>query len=182
MSFVLEDLLMDMIERGSSDLFLKAGSSPNIRVDGEIAPLDYGSMMPEDTATFARDLMSENQWNRFQEVPEMDLAVGLSGVGRFRVNCFRQRGSVGMVLRHIGNPEFDFSRLNLPPVVRELSARKWGLTLVTGMTGAGKSMTLAAMINHINLERRCPVGYPPMRRRRAGTRSRSLHPPAIRLG
>ena len=157
MSFVLEDLLMDMIERGSSDLFLKAGSSPNIRVDGEIASLDYGSMMPEDTSTIAREMMSEAQWQRFQEVPEMDLAVGLSGVGRFRVNCFRQRGSVGMVLRHIGNPEFDFSELNLPPVVRELADRKWGLTLVTGMTGSGKSTTLAAMINHINLGRHCHI-------------------------
>src|SRR5687767_10506935 len=143
----LEDLLIEMVERRSSDLFIKAGSQPNARIDGQIMSLDYGDLSPADTERFAQSIMTEVQWRAFQEVPEMDLAIGLSGVGRFRVNCFRQRGSVSMVLRHISNPEFSFEELHLPPVVRELSERRRGLSLVTGMTGSGKSTTLAAMIN-----------------------------------
>ncbi|HOE96869.1 MAG TPA: PilT/PilU family type 4a pilus ATPase [Candidatus Sumerlaeota bacterium] len=157
MSDRLENLLNEMIERGSSDMFLKAGSPPYIRIDGEIISLDYEDLTPEDTLEFARSSMTDNQWRSFEEVPEMDLAIGLSGVGRFRVNVFRQRGTIGMVLRHINNPEFSFQELNLPPVVKQLAEHKRGMTLVTGMTGAGKSTTLAAMINHINETRRCHI-------------------------
>ena len=153
----LEDLLIEMVERGASDLFLKAGSPPNLRIDGVISPADYGDLTSTETERFATSIMNENQWRAFSEVPEMDLAVGVSGLGRFRVNCFRQRGSVGMVFRHISNPEFSFDTLNLPPVVQALAEKLRGLTLVTGMTGAGKSTTLAAMINHINQTRKCHI-------------------------
>jgi twitching motility protein PilT len=152
-----EDLLIEMVERNSSDLFLKAGSPPNIRVDGKIVPLDFGDLGPDDTESFARRMMNDQQWAAFADVPEMDLAIGLSGVGRFRVNMFRQRGTIGIVLRHINNPEFSFQQLNLPEVVRELADRMRGMTLVTGMTGSGKSTTLAAMINHINEVRKCHI-------------------------
>jgi twitching motility protein PilT len=153
----LEDLLIEMVERGSSDLFIKAGSPPNARIDGQITAMDYGDLSPSDTERFAQSMMNEVQWRAFNEVPEMDLAIGLSGVGRFRVNCFRQRGSVSMVLRHISNPEFSFEELHLPPIVQTLSERQRGMTLVTGMTGSGKSTTLAAMINHINEIRKCHI-------------------------
>jgi twitching motility protein PilT len=153
----LEDLLIDMVERNSSDLFVKAGSPPNARIDGHIVAMDYGDLAPADTERFAQSIMNETQWRAFSEVPEMDLAIGLSGVGRFRVNCFRQRGSVSMVLRHVSNPEFSFEQLHLPAIVRTLSEKLRGMTLVTGMTGSGKSTTLAAMINHINEMRKCHI-------------------------
>ena len=153
----LEDLLIEMVERHSSDLFLKAGSPPNLRIDGAIIPMDYSDLKPPDTEQVARSIMNETQWTAFLQLPEMDLAVGISGLGRFRVNCFRQRGSIGLVFRHIHNPEFSFDDLNLPPVIRDLAERRRGMALVTGMTGAGKSTTLAAMINHINENRRCHI-------------------------
>jgi len=152
-----ENLMMEMVDRNASDLFMKAGCSPNMRVDGEIIPMDYPEMNPQDTEDIAKQIMSDQQWSRFQETPEMDLALGLSGIGRFRVNCFRQRGSVGIVFRHVSNPDFSFEALNLPGVVRDLAGKKRGLTLVTGMTGAGKSTTLAAIINHINHNRHCHI-------------------------
>ncbi len=153
----LEDLLSEMVERRSSDLFLKAGSPPYIRIDGQIVAMDYGDLTFEDTRNFARSMIDETQWETFMQVPELDLAVGVSGIGRFRANFFRQRGSIGIVMRHINNPDLQFDELNLPPIVRELAERPRGLTLVTGMTGAGKSTTLAAMINHINVMRKCHI-------------------------
>ena len=153
----LDDLLLEMVERGSSDLFLKAGSPPYIRVDGQIVALDYSDLSPDATLTFARSIVTEGQWEAFSQIPELDLAVGVCGVGRFRVNIFRQRGSIGIVMRHISNPEFSFDDLHLPSVIKQLADRQRGLTLVTGMTGAGKSTTLAAMINHINQSRRCHI-------------------------
>ena len=99
----LENMVAEMVERGASDLFLKAGCTPTVRLDGVIIPLDYDEIRPDSSEEVARSIMSEAQWSRFQEVPEMDLALSLSGIGRFRVNCFRQRGSIGIVLRHISN-------------------------------------------------------------------------------
>ena len=157
MMIKLEDLLQEMVERRASDLFIKAGSPPNIRVDGAILQLDYSDMSAAETSEIARIVMNDAQWSNFSDVPEMDLAIGVSGLGRFRVNCYRQRGSVGMVLRHISNPEFSFEQLHLPAIVRTLSERKRGMTLVTGMTGSGKSTTLAAMVNHINEVRKCHI-------------------------
>ena len=175
-----EDLLIEMVDRKSSDLFLKAGSPPNVRVDGEIVPLDFSELSPADTERFAQGMMTQQQWEAFSEMPEMDLAIGLSGIGRFRVNVFRQRGTVGMVLRHISNPEFSFKELNLPDVVQELAGKLRGLTLVTGMTGSGKSTTLAAMINFINEHRKChivtvedPIDSCTATRRRSSTSARS---------
>ncbi len=153
----LDDMLHDMVGRGSSDLFIKAGAAPHVRVDGNIQPLDYGDFSIEDVQELAYGLMTEDQIASFERTPEMDLAIGISGLGRFRINVFRQRGTVAMVFRHITHPNFTFEDLNLPPVVRDLSEKRRGLILVTGTTGSGKSTTLAAMINHINSTRRCHI-------------------------
>ncbi len=153
----LEDILQDMVDNNASDLFLKAGSPPNVRIDGLIQPLDYEPLTPQDTRRIAERMMSERQIQLFEEVPEMDLALGLPGIGRFRVNVFRQRGSIGMVLRLLHNPSFTFAQLRLPPSVQYLAECKRGLVLVTGTTGSGKSTTLAAMINHINQSRKCHI-------------------------
>lgn len=153
----LDDLLAEMVERNASDLFIKAGVQPHIRVDGRVLPLDYAEFTMEETQALGYGLMTEEQINRFEKVPEMDLAIGVRGVGRFRVNCFRQRGSLAMVFRHIKTPTFSFNDLLLPDAVRTLSERPRGLILVTGTTGSGKSTTLAAMINHINENRKCHI-------------------------
>jgi twitching motility protein PilT len=154
----LETILAEMVEKRASDLFIKAGSRPSMRIDGTIYVTEYEEMTVEDTVQLAQEkLMMQNQWEKFQEQMEMDLALGIRGVGRFRVNVFRQRGSIGMVFRYVSSSSMSFEELNLPPVVRELSERHRGLVLVTGTTGSGKSTTLAAMINHINEIRRCHI-------------------------
>jgi len=153
----LENLVGDMIERTASDLFLKAGSRPSLRVDGTVVVTEYEEVSVEDLFQKAQELMSETQWQRFQEMREMDLAWGVRGLGRFRVNIFFQRGSIGMVFRHVASATMSFESLNLSGVVRELAERQRGLILVTGTTGSGKSTTLAAMINHINETRRCHI-------------------------
>jgi twitching motility protein PilT len=153
----LDDLLGEMVERNASDLFLKAGQRPCFRIDGEVVLSDYGEMTMDETHSTALQLMTEEQAEYFSKVPEMDLAVGVRGVGRFRVNVFRQRGSTGLVFRYISNPGFTFEELNLPAAVRDLSEKRRGLVLVTGTTGSGKSTTLAAILNHINQLRRCHI-------------------------
>lgn len=153
----LDDLLHEQMERNSSDLFIKAGTRPCMRIDGEITTLDYPELTSDETEKLANELMTPEQQAEFKRSPEMDLAVSVRGVGRFRVNLMRQRGSVAMVFRSIQHPNFGFSDLNLPPVVQELSEKRRGMVLVTGTTGSGKSTTLAAMINHINNVRRCHI-------------------------
>lgn len=153
----LDILLQEMPERNASDLFLKAGSRPMFRIDNEIEPSDFPEMDVADVRNTAYSLMSEDQIRYFEQYHEMDLAVGIRGVGRFRVNVFMQRSSVGMVFRYIAHPNFTFEELNLPTGIRDLSENRRGLVLVTGTTGSGKSTTLAAMINHINNNRRCHI-------------------------
>ena len=153
----VDDLLQDMVEHNASDLFLKAGQRPCMRVDGEIIMTDYSEMTMDETHSIALQLMTEEQAEFFGQTSEMDLAVGVRGVGRFRVNVFRQRGSTGLVFRFVSNPSFSFEELNLPPAVRDLAERRRGLALVTGTTGSGKSTTLAAMIHHINQTRKCHI-------------------------
>jgi len=153
----LESLLVEMVDRRASDVFIKAGSRPSMRVDGTIQVTAYEEMTVEDTMKVSQNLMTEKQWERFLEQPEMDLALGLRGIGRFRVNVFRQRGSIGMVFRHIPGSSMSFEELRLPDAVRKLSECPRGLVLVTGTTGSGKSTTLAAMINHINEVRACHI-------------------------
>ena len=153
----LEVLLQEMPERNASDLFLKAGSQPMFRIDNVIEPSDFPELSVADVRNIAYSLMSEDQIRFFEQHHEMDLAIGIRGIGRFRINIFMQRSSVGMVFRYIAHPNFTFEDLNLPLAVRSLSEKHRGLVLVTGTTGSGKSTTLAAMINHINSFRRCHV-------------------------
>lgn len=157
-SVSIRNLLQEMCEKGASDLFLKAGVSPSMRVDGMIdIMVDYAPLTTDQTQEIAFGMMNEKQMKEFQETNELDLALGIPGTGRFRVNIYRQRGSVGLVARHIPNPTFDFEDLHLPPVVKALAGLRRGLILVTGTTGSGKSTTLAAMINYINAHRKCHI-------------------------
>ncbi|MFH1834309.1 MAG: PilT/PilU family type 4a pilus ATPase [bacterium] len=146
----VDELLHKMVEADASDLHLKVGSPPTIRVDGELGELDEPSCSPEDTKDYAASLMSEKQIRRFSETNEIDFAYSAPNVGRFRINVYRQRGTISIALRQVVTRVPDFSELNLPPVVQKLSLESRGMVLVTGATGSGKTTTLAAMIDHIN--------------------------------
>ncbi len=155
--FKIQSLVEEMCRVGASDLFIKAGVAPSMRVDGQIQLTSHDAFTTEFVHDLAYDMMNEDQVKQFEERKEMDLAIPVPGLGRFRVNMYRQRGSIGLVLRHIPFPDFDFNELNLPPAVKILSEKRRGLVLVTGTTGSGKSTTLAAMINHINETRYCHI-------------------------
>ncbi len=151
MSVKIDDLLRFATSHNASDLHLKAGSYPYMRVGGELRPLvDSQPLTQEDTLDMAFSMMSNRQKQRFKEVSEVDIGYGVSGVGRFRANIFQQRGTVGIVLRVIPDSTRSTSSLGLPPVVDKIADEQRGLILVTGATGSGKSTTLAAMIDRIN--------------------------------
>lgn len=146
----LEWLLYEAVERKASDLHLTVGIPPYLRIDGALLPMDHPPLTVEDCSRLAREILDEKAWLEFQELGEYDCAYTVPGLSRFRVNIFRQRGTVSLALRTIpfGIPPFD--SLGLPEVTREILRRPQGLVLVTGPTGSGKSTTLAAMVDEIN--------------------------------
>ena len=146
----IDELLLQVKEAGASDLHLKVGSPPVIRVDGELTELDEPTCSPEDTKDYAASLMSEKQIRRFSETNEIDFAYSAPNSGRYRVNVYRQRGTISIAMRHVVTRVPNFLELNLPPVVQTLALEPRGMVLVTGTTGSGKTTTLAAMIDHIN--------------------------------
>jgi twitching motility protein PilT len=147
----IDGLLKMMSEQGSSDLHVKVGSPPAVRLNGRLVVLrEVQTLSPEVTQRLALGMMDERQKDSFDNHREVDFAYSLSGVGRFRVNVFRQRGSVAMTLRRVSTERASVEDLGLPPVVRQLADEPRGLVLVTGTAGSGKTTTLAAMIDHIN--------------------------------
>jgi twitching motility protein PilT len=142
-----------LLEREGSDLHVKVGSPPMLRVDGRLSKLDRVPIDPHETEAIADAIIPEPRRGLFAEKGEVDFAHSLPGVGRFRVNVFRQRGAISMVLRRLrfGGPRFE--EMGLPEAVRTLAEENRGLILVTGPTGSGKTTTLAAMIEHINHNR-----------------------------
>ena len=153
----LNELFELAAERRASDIFLKAGAPPSLRVHGKITSTDFPSLTQESVRDYAYSMMSHEQIARFEHRHEMDLAFTLEGVSRFRVNVYMQRGSVGIVLRLIPLDILSLDALGMPKPVRDLSMHQQGLVLVTGPTGSGKSTTLAAMIDLINSTRRCNI-------------------------
>ncbi len=150
-------ILQEMVRRNASDLHLKVGRPPTIRVDGELEPLDQAPLKPEDLKTLAEQLMTARQVKQFAEEKECDFAIGVPGIGRFRVNVYQQRGSLCYAMRAIPYQARSIAELNLPPVLEEIALKPRGLVLVTGVTGSGKSTALAAMVQHINEGRRANV-------------------------
>ncbi|NLC57801.1 MAG: type IV pilus twitching motility protein PilT [Armatimonadetes bacterium] len=150
LSYNLDELLTKMVELGGSDLHLRVGLPPLVRIRGRLTKLDYPPLEPEDTETLMFSILNEERKQRFLETHELDMAYALKGVARFRTNIFRQQGYVGGVLRCIPFEILTLEKLGLPTVVRELVMRPRGLFLVTGPTGSGKTTTLAGMIRHIN--------------------------------
>jgi twitching motility protein PilT len=154
MGMELNEILKVAIKGGASDIHLKSGLPPMFRVDGALVPLKNGErMMPDELTNIAASIMSPVQKTRFEESREADLAYGVAGLGRFRVNVFQQRGSIGIVFRVIPFGVKTAEQLHLPPVIQKIARENRGLILVTGTTGSGKSTTLAAMIEQINSER-----------------------------
>jgi twitching motility protein PilT len=150
----IDDLLRLAVERKASDLHLKVGNFPYLRVDGELVPMaELKRVTAEDMLNMAFSMMSNRQKQKFKESAELDLAYGVAGLGRFRVNVFQQRGNVGMVLRVVPTKIRTMEELNLPQVLNRICEERRGLVLVTGTTGSGKSTTLAAMIDNINTTR-----------------------------
>ncbi|MHB0980285.1 MAG: type IV pilus twitching motility protein PilT [Thermoleophilia bacterium] len=151
-------LLHKMIEVGGSDLHLKVGSPPCIRVNGEMDRVESAeALKPDDTREMILGLLNTGQRKEFEEEHELDFAYAIPGLSRFRVNAFFQRGSIGSVFRTIPIKIPTAEELGLPPIVLELAMRPRGLVLVTGPTGSGKSTTLAAMVDHINKNKKCHI-------------------------
>jgi twitching motility protein PilT len=153
----LEELCRQIIENNASDLHLVVGLPPQLRIDGELYPMDADSLTPDATKSLAYSILTEHQIKEFEKEKELDMSFGIKGLSRFRVNLFVDRGSVSAAIRTIPYEVPGFEELGLPKCVREIAERPLGLILVCGPTGSGKSTTLAALINKINLERRCHV-------------------------
>jgi twitching motility protein PilT len=150
----LNKILQIAVKGGASDIHIKAGLPPIFRIDGSLMPLREGKRLsPEDIGKMAAGIMNKMQREQFQNSLDVDLSYGVPGVGRFRVNCFQQRGSIGLVFRVIPFKVKAIEELLLPDAVRELAEERRGLILVTGATGSGKSTTLAAMVDYINSTR-----------------------------
>jgi twitching motility protein PilT len=153
----VDDLLRMLVEREASDLHIRAGEPPMMRIHGDLTRTDLPVLTPEDTHNLLYGIMNEERRERFEENKEMDMSYAIPGLARFRVNVFRQRGAVGAVLRVIPIKIKTIDELFLPPVTKELALRPRGLLLVTGPTGSGKSTTLAALVNHINVNKRSHI-------------------------
>jgi twitching motility protein PilT len=146
-------LLRTLAEQAGSDLHVVVGTPPSVRIDGELRRLAGEPLEPDDTMQLALSIMPADRRAVFEQGRDVDFAHSVAGVGRFRVNVFRQRGSVSIVARRVGVGSAALEELGLPPVIRKLADSARGLVLVTGPTGSGKTTTLAAMIDHINRTR-----------------------------
>ena len=149
----LDDLLREATKRGASDLHLAVGLPPMLRIDGSLVHTDYRPIGPNDTQRLVYDILTNEQVEKFERSHELDFSYGVWGVGRFRVNIYRQRGSLGAALRSIPDQIPTFEQLGLPSVLRDQCRKHAGLILVTGPTGSGKSTTIACMLDTINSER-----------------------------
>jgi twitching motility protein PilT len=154
MAMTIDELLRTACENKASDLHLKVGNYPYIRVDGDLRPLtQFSRVSSEDMLNMAFSIMTNRQKQKFKEQTELDMAYGVAGLGRFRVNVFQQRGNVGMVLRVIPTKIRTLDELFLPKVIDKICEEARGIVLVTGTTGSGKTTTLAAMVDRINSAR-----------------------------
>ncbi len=154
----IDDLLRMAMSFGASDLHLRAGATPVIRFNGELQPLTGVTKLSQDeTLEMAFSMMSNRQKQHFKDVFEVDIGYGVSGLGRFRVNIFQQRNSIGIVARVISDSVKSFAELGLPPILNTVADEMRGLILVTGTTGSGKSTTLSALVDRINEKRNCHI-------------------------
>ncbi len=149
----LHQMLQTLIDKGASDLHITTGSPPQLRIDGELMPMNLPPLSAAETKQLCYSILTDVQKHKFEENDELDLSFGIKGLSRFRANVFMQRGAVAAAIRTIPFKIQSLEELNLPPVVSELVNKPRGLILVTGPTGSGKSTTLASMVDRINSER-----------------------------
>ena len=155
---MLDDFLQTLANADGSDLHIKVGSPPRIRVNGALRRIEGAPvLMPEKTAEMAAAIMREDVAEHFMANSDADFAYAVKDLGRFRVNAFRQRGSVGMIFRRVRTSAATLPELGMPEVLNRLAQEQRGLVLVTGPTGSGKTTTLAAMIDQINETRECHI-------------------------
>jgi twitching motility protein PilT len=154
----VNDLLKLAVDQGASDLHLKVGSYPMMRLGGMLMPVSQEKRLDhEDVVAMSTAIMSTQQREKFKDSQEVDLAYSVPGLGRFRCNVFQQRGTVGLVLRVIPMQIRTIEELGLPAVLKTIAQEERGLVLVTGTTGSGKSTSLAAMIDHVNNTREAHI-------------------------
>lgn len=153
----MEQLLKATVERKASDLHLTVGLPPMLRLSGKLVPTEFNRLLPDDTKKLIYSILNDKQKEKFERTWELDCSHGVRGFGRFRVNVFRQRGVVGASLRAISSTVPSRTELNLPEAVEGIVSKPHGLILVTGATGAGKSTTIACMIDMINNERNAHI-------------------------
>lgn len=153
----IEEMLRIAKDAGASDVHITVGVPPKMRVNGHLLTMDFPRMLPPDTQALLLEIMNEKQLARFEEKGEHDMSFSIPNLGRYRVNAYKQRGSVAIALRLVGTKVPSPEVLGVPASVIDLYQRKRGLVLVTGPTGSGKSTTLAAIIDKINNNRECHV-------------------------
>ena len=154
----LEQIISTAIKNGASDIHLTPGTPPVIRCSGELLRIGDEKLMPDDTLALAKEIFAINDYSeKFEKKGEIDFSFAIAKMGRFRVNIFKQRGSIAIAIRTIPMEIPDINYLEIPESVVKLTGKTRGLVLVTGPTGAGKSTTLAALINKINAERNCHI-------------------------
>jgi len=148
-----KEIIQQMLSRSASDLHLRVGLRPTLRVDGKLVPADDQVLMPPDMDKILSQILTEGQLQKFHSKREMDLALSISKMGRFRINLYKQRGTVGIAIRQVNTIIPTFDELNMPEIIKDIANARHGLIIVTGTTGSGKSTTLAAMIEYINSTR-----------------------------
>ncbi len=154
----LRVLLQEMLQRGASDLHITVGNTAMLRLDGDLAKSKTGQVLtPKDTLALSYSILTENQKKRFEVDDELDFSFGVQNLSRFRGNVYKQRGCVAMAIRQIPYDIVTLDQLGMPPILTKLARRPRGLVLVTGPTGAGKTTTLAAMVDMINRERKAHI-------------------------
>ncbi len=145
-----KQMMQEMQNRQASDLHLRVGIRPMIRTDGKLVSIDDNVILHDDMDKILSQILNDEQKEKFLKKREMDLALSISKMGRFRINLYKQRGTVGIAIRQVNTQVPSFDELNLPETIKSISENKRGLVIVTGTTGSGKSTTLAAMVEHIN--------------------------------
>jgi len=156
-SFDYKQVLQQMVQHNASDLHLKVGRPPTLRVDGHMVSLDMPALKQEDLRSLAEQIMAPKNIKEFSEQKESDFALAVPGIGRFRVNAYQQRGTIAYALRTVPFQAKTVSELNLPEVCERISLMPRGLILVTGITGSGKSTALASMLHYINQNRHANI-------------------------
>jgi twitching motility protein PilT len=150
-------VLQTMAQQGGSDLHLKIGRPPTMRLNGELVPMDLPPLKPEDLRSIGEQIMPPKQRREFDETKDADFAIGVPGVGRFRVNVYQQRGSLAYAFRAIAFQALSMEELNLPEKLKEIALKPRGLVLITGITGSGKSTALASMLQYVNENRHANI-------------------------